>query len=604
MKRRISFLTFISFFLLFTTSCSVLVKNGSSSVSLKIDEKTAAKITGESSSVRAADDDVNSKKFFLDISLKGEYTAKQTLIVISGAEVTFNEVPAGVKIYAEANAYQLENDEKTILYTGKSDEITIIEGENTISIIMEKFEEPSDELFTFYVSSTGTEAGDGSAAAPLNSIEAAVMLMTDQSRDYTILIDGEITGAQYIFDSLSSDGSIQAKSITLEGKTGNSKDKLNGGFTDASNDGTTLSINTVVPVTIKNLTITGGFANTYYGGGGIYIDGESDVTLEDGSLITGNSSVMAAAGILVYDCSTLTMHGGSIEENTSNGYNTEGNFSGAGVLVYGNADTQSATFIMTGGNISKNTAIGYGGGVGIVCGTFVMSGGTIGGTTEAEGNIVGTSESTYGGGVWLGSNSGFNMSGGLISNNKALGEGATLPTGGVSKCGGGGVYVISGSTFAMTGTEATISNNYSACCGGGVYISGSTDSGGTFSMEHGSINENIAADNGNGVYLTTNESKFILAGSGTDIAESDDIYLPANGYVTVEDTLMGGVTITLTPENYSEGRKVLEATEVDLSIEYTTFVVTPQTDPTGGDTPIDWYVSDTGLLTRTPPTTS
>lgn len=597
MKRRISFLTFISFFLLFTTSCSVLVKNGSSSVSLKIDEKTAAKITGESSSVRAADDDVNSKKFFLDISLKGEYTAKQTLIVISGAEVTFNEVPAGVKIYAEANAYQLENDEKTILYTGKSDEITIIEGENTISLIMEKFEEPGDELFTFYVSSTGTEAGDGSAADPLNSIEAAVMLMTDQSRDYTILIDGEITGAQYISDE-SGDPVIQAKSITLEGKTGNSTDKLNGGFTNASNAGTTLSINTVVPVTIKNLTITGGFANTDYGGGGISIDGESDVTLEDGSLITGNSSVMAAAGILVYDCSTLTMHGGSIEENTSNGYNTEGNFSGAGVLVYGNLDTQSATFIMTGGNISKNTAYGYGGGVGIVYGTFAMSGGTIGGTTEDEGNIIeDSSELTYGGGVWLGSNSGFNMSGGLISNNKALGGGSTLPTGVVSKCGGGGVYVISGSTFSMTGTEATISNNYSACCGGGVYISGSTDSGGTFNMEHGSISGNTALDNGNGVYLTTNESKFFLAGSGTDIAESDDIYLPANGYVTVEDTLMGGVTITLTPENYSEGSKVLEAAGTAvLSTEYTTFVVTPQ-----GDTP--WYVSDAGLLTTTPPTT-
>ena len=60
--------------------------------------------------------------------------------------MTFTDIPAETKVYAEATAYKIENDGKQILYTGRSEEITIQEGENSLSLVMKKTEsvEPSE----------------------------------------------------------------------------------------------------------------------------------------------------------------------------------------------------------------------------------------------------------------------------------------------------------------------------------------------------------------------------------------------------------------------------------------------------------------------------
>ena len=136
----------------------------------------------------------------------------------------------------------------------------------------------------------------------------------------------------------------------------------------------------------------------------------------------------------------FNMYGGAIAGNmakrdiTTDGYSKDAATYGGGVYV-----GSGAKFTMSGGKISKNTASQYGGGVYIEFedltnegGTFTMSGGTIGGSQD-EGNSA-----QNGGGVYVAGGT-FEMSGtAAISNNTAT----TF---------GGGVYVGSNATFTMTG---------------------------------------------------------------------------------------------------------------------------------------------------------
>lgn len=86
---------------------------------------------------------------------------------------------------------------------------------------------------------------------------------------------------------------------------------------------------------------------------------------------------------------------------------------------------------------------------------------------------------TYGGGVYVGSNGTFEMSGGTIAGNSATGD-------------GGGVYVKG--TFTMENGTIAYNAAGGGFCGGGVYV------GGTFTMENGTISGNTAGIGG-GVYV-------------------------------------------------------------------------------------------------------
>lgn len=55
-----------------------------------------------------------------------------------------------------------------------------------------------------------------------------------------------------------------------------------------------LTIGTSIPVTIKNLKITGGNASN---GGGIYVGKSANVTLDNGSLISENYAEKKGGGI-------------------------------------------------------------------------------------------------------------------------------------------------------------------------------------------------------------------------------------------------------------------------------------------------------------------
>jgi hypothetical protein len=175
-------------------------------------------------------------------------------------------------------------------------------------------------------------------------------------------------------------------------------------------------------------------------------------------------------------------------------------------MYYGSVEMRS------GSKITGNTS-SYGGGV------YVGSNGTF---TMSDGEISGNTASYYGGGVYVEYGT-FNMSGGEISGNTSFYL-------------GGGVYNYNG-TFTMSGGEIsgnTTSSSSSSYGGGGVSIVGN----GTFTMSDGEISGNTSS-NGSGVYV--DGGAFSMSG-GALVALNNPVYLSAgtNGYGVI--TIGGGLS--------------------------------------------------------------
>jgi hypothetical protein len=246
----------------------------------------------------------------------------------------------------------------------------------------------------------------------------------------------------------------------------------------------------------------------------IYVYASGELTMEEGSAITGNKS--GTSGVEVYLGGTFTMNGGTISGNICGR-------SAVGVISGG-------TFTMNGSaSVSNNTVTGtthtYGGGVYVSDGTFTMNnsasvtGNTInssyadgGGVCVREGTFTmnnsasisgntatGTVGPAYGGGVYMTGGSGSFTIGGSasVSNNTVTGT---------TNAYGGGVYVGLNNTFTMDGASASISGNRvtgpGTNRGGGVYTDG------TFTLTQGTVYgtdvsptlQNTAAGNGDALY--------------------------------------------------------------------------------------------------------
>ncbi len=265
---------------------------------------------------------------------------------------------------------------------------------------------------TWHISAEGTSDGTGSEASPLNGIPSVASKITSQNTaaDYEIVVHGSVSTNATI--SLTA---AVAKSLAIHGADGNETDILDGNSSD-----TILNINTAVPVTLSDIKLTNGMATGTNGsGGGIRVSSTSArLTLASGTLITGNTT------------SSLT---------SGNGYKY-----GAGIAVQG-----GTVEMLDGAEISANTNNayydGYGGGVYVSGGSFIMNGGTI------KDNTARSHYSSYygcGGGVCINSNGGtFEMNGGTISNNMACNY--TGSNAGLNY--GGAVFIVRG-TFKMGGS--------------------------------------------------------------------------------------------------------------------------------------------------------
>ena len=253
-----------------------------------------------------------------------------------------------------------------------------------------------------------------SADKPFASLNKAIGVIQDYSQhnaNWTIFVSGTVEG-NHIISGRNIADSITITGLTPMGSSAEPQDEL------TASSGSVLTINTGVPVIISNLKIAGGTEsgikmdmvpgnlildngalitgngsvaeNDEVYGGGVYVNAVGKLTMNSGSVISGNKA-FAGGGVYLYAMdSKLIMNGGSISTNKA----TEG----GGVYV-----GESGSFVMAGGQIISNKANT---GVGVYNnGTFVMSGGakvdnnndvliqqdkyvTVGGTLDGSGKVA------------------------------------------------------------------------------------------------------------------------------------------------------------------------------------------------------------------------
>ena len=202
---------------------------------------------------------------------------------------------------------------------------------------------------------TPSEDGPGTKSHPYDSIRNACAAMTDPSVDYTIYIDGKLTGPQetrYMSTPL-------AASITIQGANGdNSVDVLDGN----SYNEHVLSLYAQADTTIKYLKITGanittedtGTYRTHYGGG-VFSATEKSVTLSSGTLIAGNRTVNGGGGVYKENGKLIIEDGAEIS-----GSNMAANGGG----VYIDTSVYNNNLCMASGQIACNgtqTQVAYNG---------------------------------------------------------------------------------------------------------------------------------------------------------------------------------------------------------------------------------------------------
>ncbi|MCD8208576.1 MAG: hypothetical protein LUD72_11605 [Bacteroidales bacterium] len=238
-----------------------------------------------------------------------------------------------------------------------------------------------------------------------------------------------------------------------------------------------------------------GYNTSGGGGAGVYIN-SSDAKFEmSGGMIVGNDNSGGgtsgnSGGGVYLNSGTFEMSGGEISENKTM-------WGGAGVYIWRSNTSNSdyGVFTMTDGDIHDNSNThGSGPGVFVYIGTFNMEGGYI-----RDNVAMGTD--AYGGGLYVDQSSAqFNLCGGEISGNESYAS-------------GGGVYVANG-TLKMSG--GSIISNATSGAGGGVYVAS-----GTFEMSGGEISLNTASGNGGGVYskATFNLTGGTIGGFETDGGE-------------------------------------------------------------------------------------
>ncbi len=344
---------------------------------------------------------------------------------------------------------------------------------------------------SIYVSSTGDSSYTGlTPGNPVNSVAAAVNKIVSLNKgsnfDWNIAIIGTVTGTQTIENS--SLTTSVAKSVTLTGYG-----------TDATLDaqgsgGSTLTVNTAFPITITNLTITGGRGTNVSGatyGGGLYINSTSTVSLGDGVKISGNGATYGG-GVYVSGNSKLYMYGtavvGDISKNppismtsvpsgSSSGwdcanYASSNSCGGGGIRVDGYACLGYSRYEQESDNDEKELFGGvYGNWSGQGGGVAVSSSGYLFMKTGNISKNTGNSGTTGGGGIF--SVGVVYIRGGYITDNKA-------------GSGGGGFYLYdANSIFSLSGGEIT-GNKCSATGNGAAgYIMP-----GTFTMSGGTISGN------------------------------------------------------------------------------------------------------------------
>ncbi len=223
----------------------------------------------------------------------------------------------------------------------------------------------------------------GSPFAPVKTLERAFSIIQantsgdGNTRDYRILVTTAKPTAEKAAQpqkaNLEIPASItttQAKSIEIVG-IGTSPELRPA----ATNPGTVLTVNTAVPVKLSNIKITGGQGSGGKGGAISIIQNSASVTLESGTVISGNSASSQGGGIYIQGTDAshkpkLIIKAGA--EIKSNSLGTSGT---GGMAIFADC----AEVEMTGGEISGNSKAGAQYGAVRLTGAseFTMTGGSV-----------------------------------------------------------------------------------------------------------------------------------------------------------------------------------------------------------------------------------
>lgn len=404
----------------------------------------------------------------------------------------------------------------------------------------------------YFVASSGTDDDDtpGDSDNPYRTLKYAVGKLSG-NYDETIKVKGILKGASEIPDTFST---TNCKSLTIEGASnldsdGNPQDVLT--IADDAASGSVLKINTEVPVTLKNIKITGGKGtpdsdnevNTF--GGGIYFE-KGSLTLADGVLITGNSATVSGGGIYmplrdaklfmcgtsyVGDKRTTTATGTTVNDAGTNCANFAAN-SGGG--IYSCGKVYLGYIQNSSGNIVPESWTGG------ICGNAASKGA---GITSGRDTAGSTPESGL-----------LKVMTGKISYNYA-GSGS-----------GGGIYAYDGTVVEFYNGE--IDDN-SAENGGAIYADGAATK---ISVSGGKLSQNTASSCGGAINY--NNGTIEVSGSvyiPCTGEKQNDVYLAENKFLTIagnltlpEDAPSNDKNMAITPSAWTRGNQVLGASSAGL----------------------------------------
>lgn len=255
---------------------------------------------------------------------------------------------------------------------------------------------------------------------------------------------------------------------------------------------------------LKNGTITG---NQGKNGGGVYLANGSfilaDNTSDIGS-ISGNTASGYGGGVYIAGDGDFTMNGGMVKENKTTGNH------GGGIFLNG------GNFSLRNGDILDNLSNSMGGGVYLYGGTFIME----------DGNIAGNSSTSEGGGACIVNNGNFTMNdGNIVRNHSNLNGGGVYLDGGTltvsagtisnnaSTANGGGLYIMNGTVTMGSGM---IQENECGQYGGGVYVYNSSSDQKTVTFNGGTLSGN-SAKYGGGVCV---DGLILMTIGNVEIAEN------------------------------------------------------------------------------------
>lgn len=399
----------------------------------------------------------------------------------------------------------------------------------------------------YYVASNGTDEDDtpGTETAPFQTLEYALGRLTDGA-DETIRVNGTLKGTQVIPDGFTT---TNCKSLTIIGANGldaqgNPKDVLT--LADDAGSGSVLTINTQVPVTLKNIKITGGkgtpgLDNTdYTTGGGIYTGQNATLKLADGVLITGNTVTLSGGGIYLGNNSDLYMYGSSYVGD--NQQRLAVHDSSTPVYDYANAAGYGGGIYNNG-----NVYLGYSGKD--TSGNLIAADWTGGICRNCAGN---------GGGIDSSTGSTVKMRTGKISYNSAkYSKSEYTPYDQF----GGGIY--SYDTGAVEIIAGEISHN-DAKSGGGIYIK---DNDTVLKLTGGKMESNSADENGGAINYK--DGKIEVSGNvyiPCTGEKQNDVYLAEGKFITIAGNLSlptsaptGAKNVTISPYEWKRGNQVLGA---------------------------------------------